>query len=61
MLGETFEFVTENFRYLAEKISHKPKQVFCYLVEGKSYKFWGYQDIKPSVGMNYGKGSIIMT
>jgi hypothetical protein len=42
MLGETYELVTENYRFVAEKVSHEPKQVFCYLLEGRDYKVWGY-------------------
>jgi hypothetical protein len=37
MLGETYELVTSNYRFFAEKIEHLPKQVFCYMLEGKAY------------------------
>ena len=36
MLGETFEMVNEmeNYRFLAEKVEHKPEQVFALFTEG---------------------------
>lgn len=52
MLGETYELVREdkNFRFVAEKVSHRPVQLACH-AEGKSWsashsplpsqKFWG--------------------
>lgn len=52
MLGETYELVREdkNFRYVSEKVSHRPVQLACH-AEGKNWsashsplpsqKFWG--------------------
>ena len=60
MLGETYELVTEEFRFVAEKVSHTPKQVFCYFLEGKSYRAWGYQSPKPQLRLNGGKGMMEM-
>lgn len=42
MLGETFEFVNDRFRFLSEKVEHIPKQISCYELEGKDYKITGY-------------------
>lgn len=34
MLGETYELVTEKFRYIAEKCEHIPRQITCFELEG---------------------------
>ena len=60
MLGETYELVTENFRFIAEKVEHQPKQLFCYVLEGKSYKVSGYTSPKPKLGFNGGRGQMQM-
>jgi hypothetical protein len=40
LLGETFEFVTPKFKYIAEQVSHHPP-ITAFYVEGKSgYKMW---------------------
>jgi hypothetical protein len=38
LLGETYEFVTPDFKYIAEQVSHHPPvtAVFC---EGRKYQF----------------------
>jgi hypothetical protein len=50
MLGETYEYVSDDFKFLAEKVSHHPP-VMAAFASGKSYevfldnltkpKFWG--------------------
>jgi len=47
MLGETFEMVTDKFRFVAEKVSHQPKQVLVYILENEDYRLWGYQMPNP--------------
>ncbi len=37
MLGETYELVTEDFRFLAEKICHHPKPIIAFQAEGEGY------------------------
>ena len=39
ILGETYEYKTENFEYLAEQVSHHPP-VTAINCRGKKYNFW---------------------
>ena len=55
MLGETYELVTEDFRWISEQVSHHPP-ITAYYQEGKSYKIWGFNDTKSSFGFGGGKG-----
>lgn len=43
MLGETYELVTEDYRFMAEQVSHHPP-VSAYLHEGKDYWVRGFFD-----------------
>jgi hypothetical protein len=54
MLGETYEFVSENFRMIGEKIQHNPDQITAFYIEGKGYKLWTYD--KPGVNFRFGGG-----
>ena len=57
MLGETYEFVTDKFKYVSEKVQHNPHDILAEYMEGKSYvhsiyhkvimtfKFWGGRDM----------------
>lgn len=47
MLGETFEFVTEKFRFLAEKVEHVPNQIVAFEMEGDDYHVRGHANPKP--------------
>ena len=47
MLGETFEFVTEKFRFLAEKVEHIPQQITAFQMEGEEYLITGHDNPKP--------------
>lgn len=38
ILGETYEYVTEDFSYLAEQVSHHPPVTACYC-RGKKYSY----------------------
>ena len=42
MLGETFELVTDNLKYLCEKIAHIPDGISCECLDGKSYRHYRY-------------------
>jgi len=37
MLGETYELVTEDFRFFAEQVSHHPP-ISAFIQEGKGYR-----------------------
>ena len=43
MLGETYELVTEDYRFISEQVSHHPP-ISAYFQEGKGYKTWGFAD-----------------
>ena len=55
MLGETYELVTEDFRFFAEQVSHHPP-VSAFCQEGKQYKVNGHLDIKSNFGLGNGTG-----
>lgn len=58
MLGETFEYVSQEFRYFAEKVSHTPEQVVCSCLEGKNYIMTSYNKPKPTFSFGGGKGAV---
>jgi oxysterol-binding protein 1 len=60
MLGETFELVTEDFRYLSEQVSHHPP-ISAYYQEGKGYTISGFLDSKSKFGFGGGKGLMELT
>jgi len=41
MLGETYELVTEDFRFFAEQVSHHPP-ISAYEQEGRDYRVNGF-------------------
>jgi len=55
MLGETYELVTEDYRFVSEQVSHHPP-ISAYYQEGKGYKTWGFADQKSSFGFGSGTG-----
>ena len=55
MLGETYELVTEDFRWISEQVCHHPP-ITAYYQEGKNYKLHGFIDTKSSFGFGGGKG-----
>lgn len=57
MLGETYELVTEDFRFVSEQVSHHPP-ISAYYCEGKDYKFYGTMDTKSKFGLGGGKGKM---
>lgn len=58
MLGETFELVMDDFRFLAEKTCHVPIQTLCFFLEGENYRLWGNQTPQPAFKFNGGKGML---
>lgn len=55
MLGETYELVTEDYRFFGEQVSHHPP-VSAFIQEGRGYKAQGFIDLKTSLGFGSGKG-----
>ena len=37
MLGETFEMVGKDFRFVGEKVAHSPDQINAYVFEGENF------------------------
>jgi len=58
MLGETYELVTENYRFLAEKVQHTPMQIVAFSLEGRGYKINGFNQPQPKFKFNGGRGQI---
>ena len=58
MLGETYEYVCEDFRFLGEKVRHIPEQIVSFELEGKNYVLNSHNIPKPKFGFNGGKGSV---
>lgn len=58
MLGETFEFVTEELRFLSEKVEHIPENIMAVYMEGHDYKMWAYSIPKPQFRFFGGRGMI---
>lgn len=58
MLGETYEFVSDKVRFIAEKVSHNPMQVTCFHQEGINYTVGSYNRPQPKFRANYGKGAV---
>jgi len=46
VLGETFEYVSEEFRYISEQVSHHPP-ISAYHIEGEGYWGCGHSCIDP--------------
>lgn len=60
MLGETYELVTEHYRFFAEQVSHHPP-VSAFLQEGRGYKVVGQGNSKQQFGFGGGKGLLYVT
>lgn len=48
--GETFEYVTEDYRMLLEQVSMEPL-INAYHIDGKGYTASAHQQIKPEIGL----------
>ena len=56
MLGETFEMVTDQYKFMVEKVMHVPEQINCFEMEGKDYIIRGYNKPKVKFLLNGGRG-----
>jgi hypothetical protein len=45
LLGETYEYVCKDFKFLAEQVSHHPPISACHAY-GKNYEFWVHTEMK---------------
>ena len=61
MLGETFEYVTEDFRFVVEKVAHRPNQVLAFCVDGKGYRLLSNNNMQGKFLLNGGKGELDIT
>jgi hypothetical protein len=57
MLGETYELVTEDFRWFSEQVSHHPP-ISAFIQEGKGYVVSGFMHSKSKFGFGGGKGML---
>lgn len=51
LLGETFEYVTKDFKFCAEQVSHHPPITACHAY-GKGYEMWTHSEMKSKFGGN---------
>jgi hypothetical protein len=59
MVGETFEMVTNDMKFVAEQIAHLPTPVAAFHLEGEGYTMQGYGKVKPPVfSWGGGKGTL---
>ena len=45
LLGETYEYVCKDYKFLAEQVSHHPPITACHAY-GKGYEMWTHSDMK---------------
>ena len=55
VLGESFEYVTENFRFISEQVSHHPP-ISAYHIEGHGYWGCSHAAIMPEFKFAMGRG-----
>ena len=58
MLGETYEYVSDQFRVVTEKVQHTPDQISALYMEGKGYKIWAYEKAIIQFKFGGGKGMV---
>lgn len=56
MLGETYELVTEKFKFVSEKVQHSPQQISVWQLDGQDYSANGYYMPELKFKFNGGKG-----
>ena len=61
MLGETFEIVTDRYRFLSEKLQHIPMPIVANCLEGENYRMYSYQRPTLQFRFNGGRGMIEIT
>ena len=47
MVGETFEMVTDDIKFIAEQISHLPTPIAAMHMEGNGFTMQGYGKVRP--------------
>ena len=57
LLGETYELVTKDVRFMSEQVSHHPP-VSAYHQEGRGYMVDGFFESKSKLGIGTGKGKM---
>jgi hypothetical protein len=61
MIGETYEMVTDDVKFVTEQIAHLPTPLAAFHLEGKGYTMQGYGKIKPpKFTWGGGKGKLEM-
>ena len=61
MLGETFEMVGKDYRFISEKVSHKPDQINVFHLEGEHFIKTGYILTNSKFFFNGGRGMLQLT
>lgn len=59
MLGETYEFVTSEYRFFSEQVSHHPP-ISAYKLEGRGYQMQGHTDAKSKFKIGNGTGNLVV-
>lgn len=59
LLGETYELVTDDYRFFAEQVSHHPP-ITAYYQEGNGYKAQGFLHQKSKMGFGGGRGLMLV-
>lgn len=59
MLGETYELVTKDYRFMSEQVSHHPPQS-AFFQEGKGYTINGTLATKSKLGFGGGTGVMVV-
>lgn len=59
LLGETYELVTDDYRFFAEQVSHHPP-VTAYYQEGNGYSLNGFLQQKSKFGFGGGRGLMLV-
>jgi hypothetical protein len=55
MLGETYELVTEDYRFFAEQVCHHPP-ISAFIQEGRGYKCQAFMESRAKFGFGGGLG-----
>lgn len=58
MLGETYENVTEHYKFIAEKVQHTPDQILCCRMEGEHYVLETYDSGNLKLAFGGGRGQM---
>lgn len=61
MLGETFEMVGKNYRFIGEKVAHSPDQINAFVFEGENFVQTGYYLSKNKFEFYGGRGKMVFS